>query len=203
MKKLFVMGDSISVQYRPYVAQYTQGVWSMNSDEKEMEQALANLDNPAGLNGGDSSIVLKKLTTYREGGMLSYDAIVLNCGLHDIKRHPKTGDIQIKLEQYCENLRAITELLRAVPGRLYWVRTTPVEDQVHNKPEMSFFRYQKDVVAYNTEADKIMDEAGAKIIDLHRFTKNLGGSVYCDHVHYIEPVRQLQAAFIAGHLLAE
>ena len=45
-----------------------------------------------------------------------------------------------------------------------------------------------------------MTAAGVPSIDLHAFTANLGGDPYCDHVHFREPVREQQAAFIAGWL---
>jgi len=38
------------------------------------------------------------------------------------------------------------------------------------------------------------------VIDLNTFTLNLGADLYCDHVHYHEPIREKQAAFIAGWL---
>ena len=35
-----------------------------------------------------------------------------------------------------------------------------------------------------------------------RFTAGLGSEAYSDHVHYVDPVRQLWAAFIAGYASA-
>ncbi|MDF3127913.1 hypothetical protein P0Y35_01760 [Kiritimatiellaeota bacterium B1221] len=40
------------------------------------------------------------------------------------------------------------------------------------------------------------------IIDLNTFTRNLGDDIYCDHVHFLEAVRQQQAGYIAGWLSA-
>jgi hypothetical protein len=36
------------------------------------------------------------------------------------------------------------------------------------------------------------------VIDLYSFAENLGSDRYIDHVHYREPVRALQAAYIVG-----
>lgn len=42
---------------------------------------------------------------------------------------------------------------------------------------------------------------GVPAIDLFAFTRALGGNeIFCDHVHFTETVRQLQAAYIAGYL---
>jgi hypothetical protein len=38
------------------------------------------------------------------------------------------------------------------------------------------------------------------VIDLYSFTENLGSDRYVDHVHYREPVRALQAAYIVGYI---
>ena len=66
----------------------------------------------------------------------------------------------------------------------------------------SFRRYGEDVLLYNGIAEKAMAESGVPAIDLFAFTSKLGGrEIYEDHVHFTQPVRQLQAAFIAGWLI--
>lgn len=84
-----------------------------------------------------------------------------------------------------------------------WVHTTPCDDQVHNTRMRDYLRFNEDVVAYNTAASQVMKESDIPIIDLYRFTENLGKgpSLYVDHVHYEPHVREKQAAFIAGHLM--
>ena len=47
-----------------------------------------------------------------------------------------------------------------------------------------------------------MLEAGVPLIDLHGFSAKFLPDGFCDHVHYTEAVQMLQAAFIAGALLA-
>ena len=201
MKKLFILGDSISIQYRGYLQAMTRGVFSFEINAREKQRAERDLDNPEGLNGGDSSAVLKKLTAYSAQGLLDYDVMLLNCGLHDIKRDKQTGAYQVPLALYRDNLRQIAALLGAQPGRLCWVRTTPVDDARHNRLA-PFDRFEDDVARCNAAADEILCAAGAAIIDLHGFTKNLGDDVYVDHVHYAEAVRAQQAAFIAGFICA-
>jgi len=55
-----------------------------------------------------------------------------------------------------------------------------------------------DVDAYNAAADRIMAENHVPVVDLYGFTRNLGPGVYCGHVHFTEPVRQMQAGYVAG-----
>lgn len=60
MKKIFVVDDSISIQYGPFLEKYLQGI--MRYSRKEgTEEALQNLDIPQGANGGDFSRVVAYL----------------------------------------------------------------------------------------------------------------------------------------------
>lgn len=199
--KVYVIGDSISIQYGPYLKGYLKGMMDYARKEGE-DEALLNLDRPQGANGGDSSMVLSFLKGRAASGGIDADLLLLNCGLHDIKTDPVTGAKQIPIRQYEENLRAIVLTASALKPQLIWMRTTPCDEAVHNRPGSSFFRFSADCLEYNRVADRVMREAGVAIIDLHAFTLNLGPDLYCDHVHFQEHIRQKQAAFIAGWLMA-
>ncbi|MCG3147499.1 MAG: hypothetical protein PCFJNLEI_00939 [Verrucomicrobiae bacterium] len=194
MKKIYVVGDSISIHYGPFLERYLRGKVAYARKEGA-EEALLNLDRPQGANGGDSSMVLAFL---KAKGDLAVDRVLVNCGLHDIKTTPATGAKQVPLDQYQANLRAI---VAHVGAKLIWIRSTPCDERIHNaRPGMEFFRYAADLAAYNAAADAIMAAAGVPVIDLYTFTVNLGPDLYCDHVHFPEPIREKQAAFIAGWL---
>lgn len=198
--KIYVLGDSISLQYGPFLRDYLRGVMEYSRKEGE-EEALLNLDDPQGANGGDSRMVLSFLHAKSRAGGIDADLLLINCGLHDIKTNPATGARQVPLERYCENLRAILHVVAGLRPKPVWIRTTPCDERVHNKPHMAFHRFAADCAAYNAAADAVMRGAGVPSIDLHTFTLNLGPDPYCDHVHFHEPVRALQAAFIAGWLV--
>ncbi|MEM7033233.1 MAG: SGNH/GDSL hydrolase family protein [Chloroflexota bacterium] len=200
MKHIYVIGDSISIQYGPYLKQALEGIMTYARKEGEAEAHL-NLDNPQGANGGDSSMVLGFLQGLKQSRGLEADILLLNCGLHDIKTNPHTGQKQVPLTHYKQNLQSIIQLVSSWKPRLVWIRTTPCDEAIHNtRPAMQFHRYANDCDAYNGAADRIMTEATIPIIDLHTFTKNLGPDLYCDHVHFHDHIRQQQAAFIAGWL---
>lgn len=200
MKSLYVIGDSISIHYGPHLEKYLGGVMRYSRKEGN-EEALLNLDHPVGANGGDSSMCLAFLQAKQRAGGIDADMLLLNCGLHDIKTDPSTGKKQVPINVYRKNLYSIIDVLagNAMPT-LVWIRTTPCDEKVHNKPGMEFHRFSADCDAYNAAADAIMWEHNIPVIDLHTFTKNLGADVYCDHVHFHEHVREKQAAFIAGWL---
>jgi hypothetical protein len=155
---------------------------------------------PADANGGDSSQVL----AYLRAGLRDYvpDILLLNCGLHDLRTDPQSRAKQVPLDAYEENLTAIVRIVQGRGMRLIWVRTTPVDDERHNTRQSSFYRFDRDVVCYNEIADRVLGAAGILLVDLYAFTSSLDGDVFCDHVHFVEGVRELQAAFIAGHLFA-
>jgi lysophospholipase L1-like esterase len=199
--KVYVVGDSISIQYGPHLKAYLGPGWDYARKEGE-EEALLNLDHPQGANGGDSSMVLAFLEGKARSGGIDADLLLVNCGLHDIKTDPSSGRRQVPSQRYGQNLRRIVQTVAPLRPELVWIRTTPCDEAVHNHPAMTFHRFSADAEAYNRVADRVMSDAGVPCIDLHTFTKNLGGDLYCDHVHFHDHVREKQAAFIAGWLAA-
>ncbi len=198
MPSLFVIGDSISIQYGPYLEAMVRDVFDYARKSGE-EEALKDLDIPQGANGGDSSMVLAYLQALCAGGGFAPEVLLVNCGLHDIKTPPDSVTRQVPLDDYEKNLREIAALSMALAGTFVWVRTTDVVDEIHNS-RAHFRRYAADAEAYNSVADRVMREAGVAVADLYSFTRNLGPAEerFCDHVHFAEPVRMQQAAFLAG-----
>lgn len=191
---LHVIGDSISIHYGPYLQAMLSGV--MTYSRKTAPDG--GLDDSGAANGGDSSMVLDYLRTLRPDR--PFDILLVNCGLHDIKRDVTTHAVQIPLDRYEANLHEILVQARRLAARTIWIRTTPVIDERHNRLNTTFQRFEADVNAYNAAADRLMREHGIALIDLFTFTRYLGPDVYADHVHFTAEVRAQQAAFIAGYL---
>lgn len=201
MKKVLSLGDSIALQYGPYLEKYLQGLWRYERVEGTAE-ALKDLDLPNGANLGSSARVLDYLNARIAKGMLvDADILLLNCGLHDLRTDPASGAKQVPLEEYRGNLPKIIEAVGKLGTRLVWIRTTPADEAVHNTRTSSFHRFAADVEAYNAVADEVMAGLGIKVLDLFTFTLNLGPDIYCDHVHFHDHIREKQAAFLAGTLL--
>jgi lysophospholipase L1-like esterase len=199
--EVFVIGDSISIQYGPYLEKHLSGKADYDrKNDTPGQKAEANLDYPVGANGGDSKMVLAYLKSKLDEPGFEPDVLLLNCGLHDIKFNPKTRTHQVDSASYRQNLNAIHALLNNSNIPIIWVRSTAVVDSIHNSRSTAFHRYAKDLEAYNRIADEVWREHQVPIIDLYAFTRNLPGTNYIDHVHYNESTRALQAAYIAGYL---
>ncbi len=197
MKTVYVLGDSISMHYGSYLKQYLSGIAAYRRKEAE-EAAALPLSPPQDANGGDSSMALAFLRAKEAAGGIPADIVLFNCGLHDIKTDPATGRKQVPLAEYRRNLGEILSVFARMGVTPVWIRTTPCDETVHNRPPIAFQRFSADVVRYNEAADNVMAQAAVPVIDLWTFTSNLGGDLFCDHVHFREEVRQKQAAFIAG-----
>lgn len=195
MKKIFVLGDSISIHYGPFLEEYLQGIFEY--DRKGKNQECKDLNIVSQVNGGDSGRVLEYLQLLPD---LNFDILLLNCGLHDIKTCD--GVRQVSEEAYRKNLLQIIDLVHNHGKKIVWVTSTPVDDELHNRICQSFKRYNADLVRYNEIALKVTEEKQIPVIDLYGFTNRLNIPLYQDNVHFLEPVRKLQAAFIAGHLMA-
>jgi hypothetical protein len=202
LPQLYVLGDSISMQYGPDLERFTRGYFRYSRKGSEL-QGTEDLDQPLKVNGGDSQMVLDFMIDKDQEVFWKQDMIVLlNCGLHDIKIDRSTMQRQIELSAYKDNVLRACELLQNRGCQVVWVRTTPVDEEQHNrKYPKQFLRYTRDVLAFNRAADEVMAQLGIPAIDLYTFTCSLGEDIFSDHVHYKADIRALQAAFIAGHLL--
>ncbi len=201
LPRLFVLGDSISIQYGPYLEQYIAGRYRY-ARKTGKETAVQNLDPPHDANGRDSTHVIAYLRAMQKASVLDADLLLLNCGLHDIKTDPVSGEKQVSPDLYEANLATIVQVAREMLPQLVWVRTTPVDDAVHNRPELGFYRFAEDCETYNAIADDVMRSFKVPSIDLYSFTRRLGEDIYLDHVHFHEHIREKQAAYIAGWLEA-
>lgn len=203
MKKILLVGDSIRLDYGPYLMQYLGQGFSATGKEG-MEEAYKNLDIPAGSNGGDSSMVLEYIISLGQNNFLDFDGFVFNCGLHDVKRKKTDHSFQVGETAYRDNLRTIVHFMKKhqIPTR--FINTTPSEFSRYPE-EFEFIRYHEDVKHYNVIAEDLMREEQIPVIDLYGFTCSLGlqgDDLYRDHTHFQQKVIQLQAAYLAGVLSA-
>ncbi len=219
---LFILGDSISIQYGPFLEQMLAGRYVCDRKGSEILNQQVAVEGRAGIlerlavmddsreeiNGGDSRNVLAYLQARSSSVPVAWTVLLLNCGLHDLRKDPLSGAHQVEPESYIDNLKKILSLAARLSHWVVWVQTTPVVDARHQRLNPGYQRFNADVELYNQAADTLTGQYGIPKIDLYRFTRQLSSTfesldaLYCDHVHFIEPVRRLQAAYIAGWLEA-
>ena len=199
---VFVIGDSISIGYGPYLERYLAPFFRY-ARKLGSGAAMEALGLPANANGGDSAQVLKYLELHAAHGEIpAVDYLLVNCGLHDIRTDLVSGTKQVEADSYRANLEQIVVAARALCTTFCWTRTTPCDEAVHNRPGARMQRYSADCLAYNAIADSVMQSRGVPSLDLYRFTTTLGPDLYADHVHFPPHIQAGQAAFIAGWLSA-
>ena len=198
MKKVLLIGDSISLDYGPGLRALLRDDIAVFSRDG-VEEAYTNLDLPIGGNGGDSQRVLDYVTSLSEANTLDADYFFFNCGLHDIKRERPDEQLQIDEDTYRSNLQAILDLMKKHGIRPVFITTTQA-DGTRYKPTAPFTRRAQDVLNYNAIAGEVMEKNGVDIVDLFGFTESLGrvgNDLYRDHTHFLPEVIALQTGFIA------
>jgi len=198
---LFVIGDSISIEYGPYLeAALPEGVHYARK-EGDVE-ARRNLDLANGANGGDSSRVLAYLRSLENQSGFYPDLLLVNCGLHDLKISKETRELQVPPGLYRQNLNDICALGKRLSARLVWIRTTPVHDTLHATRGAAFDRFQSQVDDYNRIAHEVMVEQGVPEIPLDQWVSEQSATkpVYRDGVHFLPDIQAGQGAFIAQWL---
>jgi len=232
---VFVIADSISLDYGPALKENLRllGLRYGRKNEGALvgdERRGDGDQSVSGQNGGDSSHVLaycKHLAsdvTSTSGADERLRAsvpsalsgtrplvVLLNAGLHCVKRQTIGGPLQVAPARYREEMReAIRVCHRELRARhVVLVNSTPVNTAQHKRyidtypPSDAMHgteRKGEDVVVLNRVLEELAKSEGCPLIDLHTLTKRMGIAAYRDHVHYTPDVSQAQAAFVALEL---
>ncbi|HTF66282.1 MAG TPA: SGNH/GDSL hydrolase family protein [Edaphobacter sp.] len=198
LPKIFLVGDSISIYYTPFLQTDLSSTYSFSRKISPKPESVADQLSDPNVQGGNSHMVLEYLLKRYSEPDFKPDIVMFNCGLHDIKRNPQSNAIAIDPNEYRSNLEKIVTLILQHHAKIIWISTTPVDDKRHNSISKEFYRYDRDVVQYNEIAKSVCAHFKIPIIDLYTFTKELGPGHYIDHVHFDEPTRAQQAAYIVG-----
>lgn len=197
-KRLFVIGDSISIFYGPSLSEIVK-VGYIYDRLKDSIDTTKNMDIPTGANGGNSKMVIDHLNNLIKKG-LKVDVLLINCGLHDIKTDRISGKKAISEVEYKENIDSIITLSALVSKEIIWISSTPVNDTIHNSKNVGFYRYNNDVISYNRIASEELSAKKIRIIDLYSYSLSFPYTAYMDHVHYLPAYSKLQAEYIASFL---
>ncbi|MFV0518770.1 MAG: hypothetical protein ACK5LY_00715 [Lachnospirales bacterium] len=197
VEKLFVYGDSISLQYG---FKLKEKLDSLNINYNRLGSSNSNdLASPIynGFSTREMIIWIKDLPI-QENTLLLF-----NCGLHDIVHIEIDQECQVEILEYKKNLEFIIESSTKKFTNVVFCNTTPVEDKRHNSNTNVRFRYNADVEAYNEVAQEVMNKRNVSIIDLYEITMNYSKdeNIYIDHIHFNKKISHLHAQKIIEELI--
>jgi acyl-CoA thioesterase-1 len=141
--RVLLIGDSISIGYTPATVKLLE----------DMARVTHHPGNAETTRNG-----LEKLKVWLKDG--PFDVIHFNWGLWDLRN----GGKAVPIDEYEKNLRELVRQLMATNAKLIWASTTPV-------PEGAAARTNKEVLAYNAVARKIMEENKIPCDDLYAFAE--------------------------------
>jgi acyl-CoA thioesterase-1 len=188
LPRVLLIGDSISMGYTIPV--------------RELLKGKANVHHPPE-NCENTALGLKQLDSWL--GPLKWDVIHFNFGLHDLKYQneqgknvdPELGHVVATLPVYEKNLRELVVRLKQTGARLIWCSTTPVPDGARNRVKGS-------EVAYNRVAEKVMNDNGISIDDLHAYAIRHQGEIQQpNNVHFTEEGSKQLAGLVAESILRQ
>ena len=172
MKKLFLIGDSIRMNYEDLVAQALEGqvrVYSPGENARFAAYtyyALGNWENDM-----------------RVGEDL--DVVHWNVGLHDVV-HMHNDDVVTPPEIYGYYLGRIVDRLEDLYPRAVkiFATSTPVREELHNDTPW-FRRYNREIDRINEVAREVLPKRGVLINDLHAVIAACAPEeVFSDRAHF-------------------
>lgn len=185
MPHAILLGDSIRLDYQPFVQEALAGVITVTG--------------PDG-NGGNSRELLADIGS--RAICHAPGLVHLNCGLHDIKRRDPDSPPAVSPAEYADNLHRIFKRLRnETDAILVWATSTPVDDARH-AARKAFTRRLADVVAYNAVACRVATEFGIPVNDLFGVVSAAGSEslLLPDGVHFTVEGRRVLASAVAGFI---
>lgn len=132
---LLLLGDSISLQYSSYLAKYLEACVDVHLLMRPVTQTVWQyMTSPVWkfANVEDSSKLKEKVAAWLGGS--SFDIILVNVGIHDVRRDDGSFISGIDKVRYRTNIGAIINNLKKKASRVFFVLTSPVFDRSSGRP---------------------------------------------------------------------
>ncbi len=172
MKKILLLGDSISIGYREFVKAAFSGVAEVVYP-KENGRFAANL--------------LRKLYDFKTELSLSEDVSLVhwNAGLWDDLILPD-GKHQTSIERYEEDIERICITLKILfpNATCVFATTTPVLEELYPERFEYYRRFNADTEAYNEAAKRVISRHGGGVDDLYAVMKTVPKDYHSDPTHF-------------------
>lgn len=187
LKKVLIIGDSISIGYTPFVTAALQGVAEVHHNPGNAATTGKGLENI------DAWI-----------GDTKWDVIHFNWGLHDLchwdgkKKDRVNGKLSTTPEQYEANLEKLVTRLKQTQAKLIWAHTTHV-------PEGEPGRFPNAEQTYNRVAQRVMEKHGIVINDLETLSREMPDEhrARAGDVHYKQQGYEILGAAVEKAIRAQ
>jgi lysophospholipase L1-like esterase len=176
VKKVLVIGDSISQGYYPHVGSGDCDIRAYHTKGNNKYAGFALKDNN----------LENWLATVPDADMITF-----NHGQHDMYRtDPEaTNPVRTTLEEYRENLHQIVDKLELTGKPFIFFTTTGFgEGTIHRRPE--------DVALYNEVAVEVMNERGVPVYDLNAWAAERTDLQIPANTHWTEEGYAYLAEFV-------
>lgn len=166
MKQVLLLGDSIRLGYCGYVKE-------LLSDKAEVIYPKENCLS--------SQYIIMNVTWGTLCDKERVSAVHFNCGHWDMAHFENDPEPLTSLAEYRKNLGVIVRCLRAKfpNAKLIFATTTPMNPDYTGKLN----RTTEDIMRYNAEAKRVMEEMGVEVNDLFELAKAWDKDNFVDECH--------------------
>ncbi|MBQ8174454.1 MAG: SGNH/GDSL hydrolase family protein [Clostridia bacterium] len=171
MKRVFLIGDSICGGYNTYVQKAYEGIAEVRCTPES---------------GRFASYLVRVVPDWaRQLKGDTIDLVHWNAGLWDVLRMPD-GECFSDIDTYKRYMeRLCVTLKRFFPNAKFVFATSTHVLEWKEIPDYAFFyRFNRDIEAYNAAAVEIVTRHGMAVNDLYTLSKSLPDSAHSDETHY-------------------
>ena len=188
-KKVLLIGDSISIGYRPFVKEYLADKFDVtypNDNCRNTQFVLTSLRTWSNMFEDTSTVAL----------------VGFNCGHWDIAHWNGDEQSLTSEEEYAHNIQRIIYRLREFfpQAKIVFFTTTPANMNWSKK--LINPRTNEEIEKYNQLASDIAKQENVIVEDLYQLAKDFGKDCYQDYVHFIDEYSQKLGKCVAETILS-
>ena len=188
-KKVLLIGDSISIGYRPFVKEYL-------ADEFDVTYPNDNCRN--------THYVLTSLRTwvnmFEDASTVAL--VGFNCGHWDIAHWNRDEESLTSEQEYAHNVKRIIHRLREFfpQAKIVFFTTTPAN--VGWSKTLINPRTNEEIERYNHIAADIAKQENVIVKDLYQLAKGFGENCFHDYVHFTDEYSQKLGKSVSEKILS-
>ena len=201
MKKVMLIGDSIRLNYQPYLQKELEGefdVWGIEENCRFAKYTLNELGRMFTEFSNRESVkcdaALLTPTANIEEELTYPDIIHWNNGLWDTSIVCEEDGAFTPIDEYISYMSKILRELRKVTDKVIFATTTPVKPQNPNQKNDIITEYNKAIIEFMKKEGVVINDLGAIV------SKDKDKYLSEDNIHLSEAGKELCAKACADHI---